>query len=305
MNKVLLTGGTGFFGKSLLDAWRTASPKPCDELVILSRDPETFRRRHPEFAPLPGVRFLAGDIRTFQLHAEPFDAIIHAATPASLTVPDAEMTSIIVDGTRRVIEEARRSGVRRILLTSSGAVYGPQPPDCFGIAEDAPPAPVTAYGQGKLAAEKLLLESGIPTVIARCFAFVGRYLPLDIHFAAGNFLRNRLNQEPIVIQGDGRPYRSYLAASDLVRQLWTLLEHGRAGEAYNVGSEHAVAIRELAEIIAVLEEPHLPVRIAGRHQAGPPPRYVPSTAKYRAEFGNGETMNLETALRETLAGLRR
>lgn len=299
--RIFITGGTGFFGKSLLAAWRL-QPQPECELTILSRNPERFLREFPEFATLPRVRFLRGDVRNFAFPAEPFDEIIHAATPASAALEQdnpEEMYSIIVDGTRRVIDFCRESGVRRMLFTSSGAVYGPQEPECERLAEPHPCRPVTAYGKGKLAAEQLCLESGIPTIIARCFAFVGPYLPLDVHFAAGNFLRDALENRPIVVRGDGRPLRSYLYSDDLVRFLWLLLETGTPGKVCNVGGDRAVSIAELASLCAGLRTPALPVTILGTPGDGPPPRYVPDLTRAEQEFGLIPQIDLETALRRT------
>ena len=155
--RIFITGGTGFFGKSLLAAWRD-QPRPECELTILSRNPERFLLKFPEFSALPHVRFLKGDVRNFTFPAEPFDEVIHAATPASATLEQEnpeEMYSIIVDGTRHVIDFCRKSGVKRMLFTSSGAVYGPQEPEYERLAETHPCRPVTAYGKGKLAAEQL------------------------------------------------------------------------------------------------------------------------------------------------------
>ena len=78
------------------------------------------------------------------------------------------------------------------------------------VQENFPCNPVTEYGIAKKEAENMCLDSGISTRIARCFAFVGPRLALDIHFAIGNFIRNGLNKEKIIINGDGTPYRSYL-----------------------------------------------------------------------------------------------
>ena len=302
VERVLMTGGTGFFGKSLLMEWRR-KPYPGRELTVLSRDPARFLARNPEFGMLAGVRFITGNIRSFALPlGERFDLVIHAATPVDETleaVDDRELTDVITAGTEHLLKTAADAGVKRLLLTSSGMVYGALPSGTERIPETFPVAPVTAYGRGKAEAERLCLESGIPTVIARCFAFVGPYLPLDAHFAAGNFIRDALAGRPIVIRGDGRPYRSYLYASDLVKWLWTLLDRGEAGRVYHVGSGRAVSIAELARIVAGLVEPPLPVEILSPAGEGLPPRYVPDIFRAEQELGLRVETDLEEALRLT------
>lgn len=292
--RIFVTGGTGFFGKSLLARHRGER-----ELTVLSRDPDGFLKRNPEFAGLPGVTFVPGDVRDFAFPPGEFTAALHAATPASARLeaehPD-EMRSIIVDGTKRVLEFCRKRRIPRLLLTSSGAVYGPHEPGCERLAEEHPCRPVTVYGKGKLEAERLCLESGIPTVITRCFAFIGPYLPLDLHFAAGNFLRDALAGRPIEVRGDGRPLRSYLDAGDLVRWLWTLLEAGTPGRSYNVGGDEALSVAELAQRCAALRTPALPVRIAEAPGEGLAPRYLPDIGRARTELGLVPTVNLDAAL---------
>ena len=163
--------------------------------------------------------------------------------------------------------------------------------------------PGAAYGNAKHFAEHLCLQLGIAhgfeVCIARLFAFVGPLLPLDAHFAAGNFLRDGLVGKRIQVLGDGTPLRSYLHAAELAHWLWTLMARGEAGQAYNVGSDEAVSIRELAELtgricgvgVDVLGTP-VPNRA--------PARYVPDIRK-AASLGLAPRWVLETSIRRTLA----
>ena len=172
--------------------------------------------------------------------------------------------------------------VKRFLYVSSGAVYGKQEKE---FAEECDPLnPVTLYGKGKMEAEQMCLGSGIPCVIARCFAFVGEYLPKNAHFAIGNFLADLETKRNIRINGDGTPIRSYLYADDLAQWLVALLKNGRAGEAYNVGSEEAFSIRELAETIASRAIPPLTVEVKGIPSGEKAQRYLPSTEKIRRDL---------------------
>ena len=306
--RIFVTGGTGFFGKSVLARRAAAAGPAADRYTVLSRDPDAFRRDNPRFADLPGVDWVKGDVRDFAFPDGPFDAIVHAATSAVTTLSDAEQTSVILDGTRRVAAFARACGCRRVLFTSSGAVYGPQ---TAPVPEDAPCRPATAYGKGKLAAERLLLDAGLDVKIARCFAFTGPFLNRDIHFAIGNFIRDALAGRPIVVQGDGTPLRSYLHADDLVDWLFAILEKGETGRPYNVGSDQAVSIRELAETVARtlgpesspvphLRMPRSLVKVMGRPTGAPPSVYVPVVDRAKRELGLAVTVPLEAAIRKSV-----
>ncbi len=296
MKRLFVTGGTGFFGKSILSRIKTRADY---DLAILSRDPAAFRAANPAFAALPFVRWVAGDVRDFDFAKVEgdFDAIIHAATPATTTLADDEMTSIIVEGTERVLAFARDRAIKTILFTSSGAVYGPQ---TAPVAEDAPCAPTTAYGRGKLAAEKLLLASGLDVRIARCFAFTGPYLNRKIHYAIGNFIQNALDGQSIVIKGDGTPRRSYLYADDLVDWLFAILERGVPGRAYNVGSPEAISIRDLAFAVRDALGATCDVQILGTPTNRPPQVYVPVTTRIERELGVRLATPLAAAIRKSV-----
>jgi dTDP-glucose 4,6-dehydratase len=218
------------------------------------------------------------------------------------------MISTIVDGTTRTLDIARRGNARRLLFLSSGVVHGATPPGSSTHPEDArtapdPLDPGTTYAQAKRLAEHLCAlaaaDGSLVLPIARCWAFVGPGLPLDGHFAVGNFLRDALSGGPIRVAGDGTPLRSYLYGSDLAAWLLTLLLRGQT-RAYDVGGDRVVSIRELASSVAALAG--CSVEIARPATPGAPAdRYVPSIGRMESEFGLRPTVGLEEGLRRTLA----
>ena len=295
--RLFITGGTGFFGKSMLD-YRLRHPEwpwAKAEWVVLSRSPEQFKSANAALATQPGISFVAGDVRDFAFPGGYFDAIIHAATSAVTTMSDDEMTSVILDGTKHIAEFAMTTGCSKVLFTSAGAVYGPR---TAPANEEDDCRPFTAYGKGKLEAEKILIESGLEAKIARCFAFVGPHLNRGIHFAIGNFIQNCLDGKPIVINGDGTPLRSYLYADDLVEWLFAILERGENGRPYNVGSDCAVSIRELAEIVRNALGSKSEIVVKGTPKVGEEPSvYVPSIERTRSELGLEVKVSLEDAIK--------
>jgi dTDP-glucose 4,6-dehydratase len=138
--------------------------------------------------------------------------------------------------------------------------------------------------------------------IARCFAFVGPHLPLDRHFAIGNFLKHAIDNTPIHIKGDGTPRRSWLYMADLAIWLWTMLVLAPNGRAYNVGSEDGYTIAEAAQLTADTLRPGLPIQIDGVPRPGAPLNsYVPATGRARTELGLRTNISLPEALRRTAA----
>lgn len=262
---LVITGGTGFIGRWLVETFAFLNDRHGlgARLYVISRTPGASTIGWNE---LP----------------DRFDFVIHGATPSSdeLAKGGRELVLETVGLTRTMLEAAERAGAQRFLYLSSGAVYGHSTP----------------YGETKRLSERLCEDSPLETVSARGFAFIGPHIPLNGKFAAGNFLKNALNGEPIDVLGDGTPLRSYMYMSDLAIWLWTLLLRGSG--AYDVGSEQEVSIAELAHETAKLG--NVPVTIHGRAEAGKQPeRYVPSTARARNELGLRETVDWRTGLRKT------
>lgn len=317
---VFLTGGTGFVGTWLLESLLRANDR-LDlraTVVVLTRQPERFRENAPHLAGHPSVRLLGGNVAGFDFPEGRFPFVIHAATERSFE-PGAERPlgafSADVDGTRRVLEFARTHGVRRFLFTSSGAVYGKQPPELTHIPEDYAGAPATtdtgsAYGQAKRVSEFMCAMYGrvygFDAMIARLFAFVGPLLPLDANYAVGNFIGDVLKGGPVRIAGDGTPYRSYLYAADLAIWLWTILLRGKAAYPYNVGSPHDLSIAELARTVVGATAPGVGIEIALQPTPGVPPlRYVPRTERAEEELGLSPLIPVEQGVRRTSEWHRR
>ena len=311
--KILLTGGTGFFGKALLRHHLSLEHSAPCEITVLSRNPEQFLAANSVFSGHPSISFLKGD--TQQRYSLPWDHafthVLHGATETTIgpSLTPLQRYKQIVDGTRNILDLAVATGARRFLLTSSGAIYGPQTADLAAIPEDWPGSPPlaepnTAYGQAKRAAEHLCAlvgeHHGLETIVARCFAFVGPDLPLNVHFAIGNFIRDALTADAITVSGDGTPLRTYLDQSDLAHWLFTLLEHGRPGQAYNVGSDEVISIAALAHLVRDILAPNKPVHILGQPNPGAARnRYVPDISKVHNQLCLGVTVSLAEAIRRT------
>lgn len=311
---IFLTGATGFFGKWMLETFLYAnnSLQLGAHLLCLSRDPDSFLAKNTEYSKA-GIAFVKGDITDFQFPDRQIDFIIHAATDMSGYGEASAMRTVyesIVNGTIRILELAAQHKVVSVLHTSSGAVYGPQPVEMLQIPESYAGAPdlqsvVAAYGEGKRAAEMLagfyLRQHGVPSKIARCFAFIGPYLPVDATFAAASFIRDAVAGFDITINGDGTPERSYMYAADLAIWLWHILLEGKDCYPYNVGADEPVSLASLARLIADhCPEKIVDVKVARQPTGHSPQRYIPDIKRAREELNLDVYIGKEDAVSRTM-----
>lgn len=311
--RIFMTGGTGFIGRWMLSALADANQRLGlgVEVDVLTRDPEAFARRDPVLVATNGFRFLRGDVLTMNPEPSAYDYVLHAATEASADLNEnapIRMFDTIVEGTRRALDFSVAVNATRFFFFSSGAVYGAQPAEMTLVPEDYLGAPTltshrSAYGEGKRAAEMLCTiyarQYGLDIVNARIFALLGPLLSLDIHFAIGNFIRDAMEGRTIVVRGAGKAVRSYLYAADLTVWLWMMLLKAPSAAVYNVGSEEAVSIADLAgRTAALLGAPGF--EVLGQEDAGwNPGRYVPSTHRIRTQLGVAPTVSLDEAIVRT------
>lgn len=311
--RLFITGGTGFWGKWLLEAIAAANDSLGVRVTatVLSRQPVRFARAMPRLAGRPEFDWLAGDSATFPFPSGRYDHVFHLATASAAQLAAGEPALLMntLAGAQHVLQFALHCSARRLLLASSGAVYGHMPADVGPIGEDCvcapdPLASASAYGEVKRMSELMCaMTPRVECVIARGFAFVGPHLPLTDKFAIGSFLRDALADGPIRIHGDGRPVRSYLYAADLVIWLLTILLRGRPKRSYNVGSDDPVTVAQVAsEIAAGAGGVALEVgRPAVTTRAD---RYLPDLGRARRELGLDVWVGRSAAIARTIAWAR-
>ena len=311
---IFVTGGTGFFGKWLLESFIYVNEKLAlnAKITTLARNPEAFLIEYPFYKEYTNtVQFVKGNILNYDFNLEEkFQFIIHAATAASESLNKSNpllMMDTITLGTRNVLDFALTQPIEGFLFVSSGAVYGKQPFDLSSIQEtDSFKIDINnsnaAYSEGKRIAElycsTYFEKYNIPVKIARCFAFVGPYLPLNTHFAIGNFISNVIKKEDIVIMGDGSTTRSYMYASDLSIAIWKILLIGNNNRPYNVGVDKAYSLKEIA--LMLKKKYGNEVQILNMSKDLPKNIYVPNIDTLINELKIKHFVQIEEAIQKTI-----
>lgn len=317
MPSLLVIGGSGFFGKSILDSFARGllNRWSIDEVLVLSRNATRLHLETPELISTK-VTLINADISTCS--KLPFaDYVVHAAASADakkyLMYSDIEKDNIL-RSTKNYCDLAQKFHRKsKILYVSSGAVYGVQKSDVMEISEECSlalsledmPLNKIGYAAAKRDSEEMIKAlgfMGIDVSIARCFAFIGKYLPLDQHFAVGNFIGDGLRGQEIRVNARKKVFRSYLYADDLVDWLMSITSLSSIHcPTFNVGSNETVRIDELAEMIAK----KCNTRAVGYEQASEEvDRYIPDIKK-ACLHGMAVNWNLEDALEITIRQLRR
>ncbi len=303
--RTLITGGTGFVGKALLEATRYSG-----HLGTI-----TIAARNQPLVTQPGITFCHWNLLEESPLEANFDLLIHAATPAIIDVANPfityETSLLTMANLISFAEQHKRAP--RILFASSGAVYGDRSGEASLIEESWDPidnsASLSEYGRGKLTAEEMLrnaCQAGkCESIVARLFAFSGRFLPLDQHFAIGNFVRQALLDNRITVRGDGQSTRSYLDSADMASWLITAALEGTSELPLHIGSEKSINISDLAALVAEIAgelfNQQMQVEVMGQKSAIDGVRsYVPSTELTRQALSVCETVNLEDSIANML-----
>ena len=314
---LFVTGGTGFFGKALLRYWQKNKPQ-FKKIYLLSRSPDTFLENYSDLVKGLPIELVKGDILNLsEVNIDQdLNIILHAATDSTIgpTMGRLDVYHQITHGSEEVLKFATSHNCQKFVLTSSGGVYGIQPSSLAKISEDylgMPDSlnPNSAYGIGKRSAEHITAlyakKYNFDFVVARCFAFVGEDLPLDAHFAIGNFLNSAINGQDIIINGDGSPLRSYMYQEDLARVLTNLMLNDYKYNVFNVGSDYAISIKDLAYLVKKLIPGSGTVKIMSKNDGNKKNIYVPSIKRLMEVFPSENFLSLENAILESFHQLEK
>jgi UDP-glucose 4-epimerase len=317
--QVLVTGGAGFIGSHLVEALLTRG-----ERVTVLDNLSTGRIENlGPVAGDPRLRVIQGDVREPARLGEALagaDAIFHLAAHVGVRrIMDRTVESLLnnVQGTMAVLEQAARGRVRTVLFSSS-EVYGKRNGEPLDEGDDlaigAPSISRWSYATGKAVDESLALayhtERGLPVTVVRCFNTCGARQTDRYGMVLPTFIRQALAGIPLTVHGDGRQSRCFSAVSDVVRGALLLFDApAAAGEIFNVGSDHEVTIRELAERVVTLSRSRSAIATVPYDQVfgegfEDVRRRVPSLQKIRAFVGYEPRVGLDELLRATIESLR-
>ena len=312
-----LTGGSGLFGswiQAFLE-WTIKRKYAAPTVTILSR-----KQRE---SALPEVNFVRGDITNFDFGNLSYHYALHMAAPSATEtfqgIDELKKFETLCKGTERVLNFSRLNIEKRIVALSSGAIYGgfaASRKKVISELERNAPAywmDSQALSVGKRVSEFLVKEyctrDYIDASVARCFSFVGPGLPTNAHYAVGNFAKNALDGRDIMINGDGKPVRSYMHLGDMVYWIISILLYGKKGQDYNVGSQKPITMFDLAVLVREIFQAPSNIIVLGKPNttAGNPPNnfYVPDTKKAQLELGLNMNADLKTAICDYAAFLKK
>jgi UDP-glucose 4-epimerase len=297
LGEVVVTGGAGFIGSAVVNLLleKGYTVRVVDDLSTGDL------RNLPDH---PRLRFVKHDVTV----AEGLDnvlngaeTIIHMAAVAS--VPECESNpmkafKVNVRGLENIIKLGVKNSVKKIVFTSSAAVYGDVEEP---VSEEAPPKPFSVYGHTKLLGETLLENSGVPSVVFRIFNAYGRTgAGVGTYGVVDRFLKNLKEGKPLEIYGDGKNVRDFIHVRDVANAIALSVEKDVDGfNVFNLGTGRATTIYELANLVLKLSS-------QGRVVMHPPRQgdikySVADISKAVRELGFKTTVTLEDYIKQQLS----
>jgi UDP-glucuronate decarboxylase len=294
---LFLTGATGFVGGWVLAAIARFN-ETCDvpiQVRALTRSPQSFLA--------PWLTWVPGDVCGFTDDVRA-DLMLHAALPSTQTPlgGEANLLETARQGILQVMRYAVRSGVRRTMVLSSGAVYGSVR---TAVKEDTlfgQISPTDIYALAKREVEEIARageRENHEVLIARLFTCIGEGYRSHSHLAHVAFLNDARAGRALLLQGDGMAVRSYFAGEDLGVWILALLSR-RGSDTVNVGSDNALSIRDFAALVTRCAGRDPTTLQLGSAPAGTRAHFVPDITLARQRYGLEPWTPLETVVKRLL-----
>jgi UDP-glucose 4-epimerase len=308
MRRVLVTGGAGFIGSHIVEELLRggASVRVLDNFSSGKRENlGTFRG---------DLEILEGDLRDAQAIKSAMrdvELVFHLAAfvsvPQSMADPET-CFAVNVAGTVTLLEAARQAGVRKVVLSSSTAVYGDT--DKFPTDEETPLKPFSPYALSKqvneLYARLYTRTFKLPVVALRYFNVYGPRQRPDSDYAAAIpiFVRHLVAGEPITIYGDGKQSRDFIFVKDVVRANLLAAESDAAGEAFNICTGRETTLLDLLEELSEVSPRQPQVRFEAP-RPGDIYRSAGSPQKAATSFGFRALTSLAEGLAQTVEWMKK
>jgi dTDP-glucose 4,6-dehydratase len=304
--KLLVTGGAGFIGSNFIRHIRQEHP----DWEITNLDKLTYAGNLENLKDVqdqPGYHFVKGDIAdrklVDELLSQEFDVIVNFAAESHVDRSILDASPFIetnVKGTQVLLEGAKKHGIQRFIQVSTDEVYGSI--DRGHFTEESTLSPNSPYSASKTAADLLcrayFKTHHLPAIITRCtnnfgpYQFPEKLIPLAV--------TNALEDKPVPVYGDGLNIRDWIFVYDHCRALDAVIQKGRLGEIYNIGSGNEKTNLELIrKLLELLDKPQSLIQFVTDRPAHDR-RYALNCAKIATELGWKPAYSFEKALSATV-----
>lgn len=305
--KIVVTGGAGFIGSNFVRVVLESRP----DWSVVNIDKLTYAGNLENLKGLeehPRYRFVKGDItdrNDVESVIDPdTDAVLNFAAESHVDRSIHDATDFIrtnIEGTQKLLDVSRQRGIERFLQVSTDEVYGSLGPE-GKFTEDTPLAPNSPYSASKTSADLLVRAAvhthGMNCTITRCsnnygpYQFPEKLIPLMIS--------NALEEKELPVYGDGANVRDWIYVEDHCRAILAVLEKGRAGEVYNIGSDNEWKNIDIVKLIlSKLDRPESLIKFV-KDRPGHDQRYAIDNAKIEGEIGWKPEVSFEDGIQKTI-----
>ena len=267
--RVLVTGGAGFIGKYLVKSLLEKGNS-----VTIFDNFSNSTKTSINFLVKMGAKVIEGDItkiQDLQNAIKEHDIVIHLAAKISVSESisnPSETFRINVDGTNNVLIACEKNHVKKLIISSSAAVYGESPPN-VKLTEESVMNPISPYGESKMQMEqnvkKFALKHDIDYVILRFFNIYGIGQSLEYAGVITKFIKKIIKKESLQIFGNGSQTRDFVAIYDVIQSIHNASTYDKSG-IFNIASGKIVTIKELAEQMISLSGEKLEIKFLTEKQ---------------------------------------